>query len=261
MLSNMSKPIQFACLGALAIIIGLISPFAGYAADTKVAVAANFTEPSKEIATAFQKATGHTATLVFGASGAFYTQIAHGAPFEVFLSADADRPKKAEQGGLTVSGTRFTYAVGRLMLYSATTGLIDDNGAVLKRGAFNKIAIADPLVAPYGAAAVQAMQKLGVYSALEPKIVKGSSLTQAYQFTATGAADLGFVAYSQVIAVPGGSRWLVPAKLHQPIEQQAVLLLTGAHNPAALAFVKFMRSPQAVKIIKRYGYETHRSPQ
>ncbi len=255
----MTKIFQSAHQALLVIGVALALPVAASAADTRVAVATNFTEPSKEIAAAFQKATGHTATLVFGASGAFYTQIAHGAPFEVFLSADADRPKKAEQDGLTVRGTRFTYAVGRLMLYSTTLGLIDDNGAVLKRGNFNKIALADPLVAPYGVAAVQTMQSMNVYSALEPKIVKGSSLTQAYQFSATGAAELGFVAYSQVIAVQGGSRWLVPAKLHKPIEQQAVLLLTGAHNPAALAFVKFMRSPQAVKIIKRYGYETGRS--
>ncbi len=237
--------------------LALTLPFAAHAAETQVAVAANFAEPAKEIATAFRKATGHAAILSFGASGAFYTQMAHGAPFEVFLSADTDRPKKAEQDGLGVPGTRFTYAVGRLVLYSATPGLVDDKGAVLQRGTFSKIAIADPLVAPYGVAAVQVMKRLGVDHALAPKIVKGSSLTQAYQFTATGAAELGFVAYSQIITVPGGSRWLVPATFHKPIDQQAVLLWTGAKNPAARAFLAFMRGPQAVAIIKRYGYETH----
>ena len=227
-----------------------------WAADTRVAVAANFTEPAKEIAAAFAKATGHNAVLSFGSSGAFYTQMAHGAPFEVFLSADADRPKKAEEEGLAVPKSRFTYAIGRLVLYSTTPGLVDSKGAVLKTGSFAKIAIADPAAAPYGAAAVQAMTKLGVYAALEPKIVKGSSITQAYQFVATDAAELGFVALSQVVTVPGGSRWIVPKTLHAPIDQQAVLLKTGAANPAAAAFMKFLKSRPALAIIKRYGYET-----
>ncbi len=226
------------------------------AADTQVAVAANFTEPAKEIAAAFAKATGHNAILSFGSSGAFYTQMAHGAPFEVFLSADADRPKKAEQEGLGVPGSRFTYAIGRLVLYSKTPDLVDDRGAVLKAGRFEKIAIADPVAAPYGVAAVQTMTKLGVSSALTPKIVKGTSITQAYQFVATGAAELGFIALSQVINEPGGSRWIVPTTLHAPIDQQALLLWTGAKNPAAKAFLKYLKTPAAIAIIKRYGYET-----
>ena len=225
------------------------------AADTQVAVAANFTEPAKEIATAFKAATGHTAILSFGSSGQFYAQMARGAPYEVFLSADADRPKKAEQDGLGVPGARFTYAVGRLVLYSKTPGLVDGAGAVLAAGRFNKLSIADPAAAPYGAAAVQTMQKLGVYGALKPKIVTGSSITQAYQFVETGAAELGFVAYSQVINVPGGSRWLVPAADHAPIDQQAILLYTGQNNVAAKAFLSFLKSPASVAIIKKYGYE------
>jgi len=227
------------------------------AADTQVAVAANFTEPAKEIAAAFHAATGDTAVLSFGSSGAFYTQMSHGAPFEVFLSADADRPKKIEQDGLGVAGSRFTYAIGRLVLYSTTLGLVDGGGAVLGQGRFQKISIADPMAAPYGAAAIQTMQKLGLYETLTPKIVRGTSIMQAYQFVATGAAELGFVALSQVINVPGGSRWVVPTSLHAPIDQQAILLSTGAKNPAALAFVKFLKSPAAVVIIKRYGYETN----
>lgn len=243
-----------------ALVVGLLAALAlaapAVAAETQVAVAANFTEPAKEIAAAFTKATGNTAVLSFGASGAFYTQMAHGAPFEVFLSADADRPKKAEEDGLGVAGSRFTYAIGRLVLYSATPGVVDDGGAVLGTGTFAHLSIADPAAAPYGAAAMQAIDRLGLTAALTPKIVKGSSITQAYQFVATGAAELGFVAQSQVINVSGGSRWLVPAKLHTPIDQQAVLLKTGAGNPAAAAFVKFLRGPEAVAIIKRFGYET-----
>ncbi|WP_219894596.1 molybdate ABC transporter substrate-binding protein [Aquisediminimonas profunda] len=228
------------------------------AGETQVAVAANFTEPAKEIAAAFQRATGHKAVLSFGASGAFYTQISHGAPFEVFLSADAERPLKAEQDGLAVSRSRFTYAIGRIVLYSVTPGLVDAKGAVLRRGGFDKIAIADPATAPYGVAAVQTLQKLGVYPAVSPRIVKGSSIAQAYQFVATGAADMGFVALSQLVNVSGGSRWVVPKALHAPIEQQAILLKTGATNRAARAFLAFLKSRQAIAIIQRYGYETHR---
>ena len=225
------------------------------AADTQVAVAANFTEPAKAIAAAFKAETGHTATLSFGSSGQFYTQMAHGAPYEVFLSADAERPEKAEQEGLSVPGTRFTYAVGRLVLYSKTPGLVDAKGAVLKSDRFAKLAIADPTAAPYGEAAVETMRKLKVYDALAPRIVRGSSITQTYQYVATGNAELGFVALSQVIDEPGGSRWLVPAADHAPIQQQAVLLRTGEKNPAARAFMTFLKSPAAVAIIKRYGYE------
>jgi molybdate transport system substrate-binding protein len=225
------------------------------AAETQVAVAANFTEPAKEIAMAFKAATGHTATLSFGSSGQFYSQMAHGAPYEVFLSADADRPLAAERDGLGVTGTRFTYAIGRLVLYSKTPGLVDGAGAVLAGGKFNKLSIADPTAAPYGVAAVQTMQKLGVYAAVQPKIVKGSSITQAYQFVDTGAAELGFVALSQVINTPGGSRWVVPAADHAPIDQQAILLYTGKDNAAAKAFLAFLRTPAAIAIIKKYGYE------
>lgn len=225
------------------------------AAETQVAVAANFTEPAKEIAAAFKAATGHTALLSFGSSGEFYAQMAHGAPYDVFLSADADRPKRAEQDGLGVAGTRFTYAVGRLVLYSKTPGLVDGAGAVLSSGKFNKLSIADPAAAPYGAAAIQTMQKLGVYNAIKPKIVTGGSIAQAYQFVQSGAAELGFVAYSQAINVTGGSRWLVPATDHAPIDQQAILLYTGQNNAAAKAFLSFLKSPASVAIIKKYGYE------
>lgn len=237
-------------LAALAAL--LASPL--LAAETHVAVAANFTEPAKAIAAAFKKATGHKAILAFGASGTFYAQISHGAPFDVFLSADSDRPARAEQDGLAVLGTRFTYAVGQLVLWSATPGLIDPEGAVLRKGGFEKIAIADPAAAPYGVAAIETMRRIGVYDGLKRKIVTGSSIAQTYQFASTGAAQLGFVALSQVIATPGGSRWIVPARLHGPIAQQAVLLKAGAANPAATAFLEYLKSRPALAIIRRYGY-------
>lgn len=228
-------------------------------ADTvHVAVAANFTEPAREIAAAFRRASGDDAVLSFGASGAFYTQIANGAPFEVFLSADADRPAAAERAGLVVPGSRFTYAVGTLVLYSTRPGLVDAGGGVLRRGNFAKLAIADPAVAPYGVAAVETMRRMGLEAALAPKLVKGSSIAQAYQFVATSAADLGFVALSQVIGVPGGSRWIVPERLHAPIAQQAVLLKTGADSKAARAFMAFLKSGTARAIIRRYGYTVAR---
>ncbi len=240
----------------LALFAALFVAAPAFAADIQVAVAANFTEPAKEIAAAFKKATGKEAGLVFGSSGAFYTQITQGAPFDVFLSADPDRPMKAESDGVGVPGTRFTYAIGRLVLYSTQAGLVDDGGKVLARGNFNKLSIADPTAAPYGVAAIRTMTKMGVYSKVAKKIVKGSSIAQAYQFVSTGAAELGFAALSQVINQPGGSRWVVPMAMHKPINQQAILLFNGAKKPEATAFLKFLKGPEARAIIKRYGYET-----
>jgi molybdate transport system substrate-binding protein len=249
------RPVLAAALvGALSLALGAASAIAG---ETKVAVAANFTEPAKEIATRFEAATGHKAVLSFGSSGQFYTQIANGAPYEVFLSADSERPAKAETDGLTVAGTRFTYATGRLVLFSKTPGLVDAKGAVLKTGKFEKLAIADPKAAPYGQAAVETLTKLKLYDTLKPKIVTGASITQTYQYVQTGAAEVGFVALSQVVNETGGSRWLVPAVDHTPIDQQAVLLKTGADSVAAKAFLQFLKGKDAKAIIKRYGYEVH----
>jgi len=224
------------------------------AADVQVAVAANFTEPAKQIAAAFEARTHDHVLLSFGSSGQFYAQIAHGAPYEVFLSADADRPVQAEKAGLAVAGTRFTYAVGRLVLFSKTPGLVDDRGGVLRSDRFRKLAIADPALAPYGAAAVQTMTRLGVYDALKPKLVTGTSINQADEFVETGAAELGFVALSQVIGESGGSRWLVPESDHAPIEQQAVLLDPGKDDQAAKAFLAFLKGPEARRVIQRFGY-------
>jgi molybdate transport system substrate-binding protein len=235
--------------------VSLMMTASALAAETKVAVAANFTEPAKEIAARFEAKTGDKVTLSFGSSGQFYTQIANGAPYEVFLSADSERPTKAEADGLAVAGSRFTYATGRLVLWSKTPGLVDAKGAVLAKGGFEKLSIADPKAAPYGLAAIETLTKLKLYDALKPKIVQGASITQAYQYVQTGAAELGFVALSQVINEPGGSRWLVPTGNHTPIDQQAVLLKTGADSATAKAFLKFLKGPEAKAIIKRYGYE------
>jgi len=236
-----------------------LTPLAARAADAQVAVAANFAEPAKAIADAFKTATGHTVTLSFGASGQFYAQIAAGAPFEVFLSADAERPIRAEQDGLGVKGSRFTYAVGRLVLYSKTPGLVDPEGRVLAGDRFERIAIADPLAAPYGAAAIETLKSLKLYDRLKPRIVTGSSIAQTYQFVETGAAEIGFVALSQVVNTPGGSRWLAPERNHSPINQQAILLKTGERNPAARAFLAFLKTPAATDIIRRYGYQLPRA--
>lgn len=243
----------------IAALLSVVLGGTAFAGETKVAVAANFTEAAKEIAAKFKARTGHDASLSFGASGQFYTQIANGAPYEVFLSADAERPQKAETEGLAVPGSRFTYATGRLVLFSKTPGLVDGpntkGGAVLKTSKFEKLSIADPKTAPYGQAAVETLTKLKLYDALKPKIVQGASITQAFQYVQTGAAELGFVALSQVINEPGGSRWVVPAADHAPIDQQAVLLKTGADSEAAKAFLTFLKSGEARAIIKRYGYE------
>ena len=241
---------------AAAFLVALALGAPALAGEVNVAVAANFTAPAAEIAAAFEKAGGDKAVLSFGSSGQFYAQIANGAPYQVFLSADAERPAKAEQDGLAVAGTRFTYAVGKLVLWSKTPGLVDPAGAVLAKGGFAKLAIADPTAAPYGLAAVQTMKALGLYDRLRPKIVQGASITQALQFVDTGNAELGFVALSQVADRKDGSRWLVPEADHEPIVQQAVLLKTGAANPAARAFLAFLKGPQARAIIEKYGYAT-----
>lgn len=245
------RPLMIVLAAGLALLAG----GSAMADETRVAVAANFTEPAKAIAARFEASTGHRAILSFGASGQFYTQIANGAPFEVFLSADAERPTRAEAEGLAVAGTRFTYATGRLVLWSTTPGLVDARGAVLARGKFEKLAIAEPKSAPYGLAAVETLTRLKLQDSLKPKIVTGSSITQTYQYVQTGAAELGFVALSQVINQPGGSRWIVPPANHTPIDQQAVLLKTGAGNPAAKAFLVFLKGQEAKTIIRRYGYE------
>jgi molybdenum ABC transporter, periplasmic molybdate-binding protein len=225
--------------------------------EVQVAVAANFTAPMKAIAADFEKDTGHKARLAFGSTGKFYAQIRNGAPFQVFLAADDTTPARLEKEGMTVPGSRFTYAVGTLVLWSAKPGFVDARGEVLKKGDFAHLALANPKVAPYGAAAVEVMEKLGVLESLEPRFVLGENIAQTQQFVVTGNAELGFVALSQVMKngkVGEGSAWVVPAKLHTPIRQDAVILASGRGNAAAEALMEYLKSAKAAAIIKSYGY-------
>ena len=223
------------------------------AGQTQVAVAANFTEPAEEIAALFKQKTGDEAILSFGASGPFFTQIIHDAPFQVFLSADELRPRAAVDQGYAVKGTEFAYAIGKLVLWSKVVDVSKGEEA-LKAGGFAKLAIADPAAAPYGAAAIETMKALRVYDALQPKIVLGNNIAQAFQFVDTKNAELGFVALSQLEGATEGSRWLVPQDLYAPIRQDAVLLKKGENDQASKAFLEFLKGPEARAIIEKFGY-------
>jgi molybdate transport system substrate-binding protein len=226
-------------------------------AQVQVAVAANFTAPMQAIAADFEKDTGNKVVASFGATGQFYAQIKNGAPFEVFLAADDSTPAKLENEGQTVPGSRFTYATGALALWSAQDGYVDENGDVLKKNQYRHLAIANPKTAPYGLAATQVLDKLGLTQAVASKIVEGQNISQAQQFVATGNAELGFVALSQIYKngkITGGSAWIVPASLHEPIRQDAVILVKGKDNPAARAFVEYLKGPKAAEVIKSFGY-------
>lgn len=228
-----------------------------FAEEVQVAVAANFTAPMKAIAADFEKATGHKVVATFGATGKFYAQIVHGAPFDVFLAADDETPAKLEKESGTVAGTRFTYAIGKLVLWSAKPNFVDARGEVLKKGAFAHLALANPKLAPYGLAAEEAMKKLGVHDALQAKFVQGDSIGQTYSFISTGNAEIGFVALSQVYEagkIKSGSGWIVPANLHSPIRQDAVILNKGKDNKAAAALLDYLKSEPAKALIRSYGY-------
>ncbi|TCV68259.1 molybdate ABC transporter substrate-binding protein [Pseudomonas fluorescens] len=228
------------------------------AAEVQVAVAANFTAPIQAIAANFEKDTGHKLVTAYGATGQFYTQIKNGAPFEVFLAADDTTPARLESEGDTVKGSRFTYAVGTLALWSAKAGHVDNQGQVLKRNDFQHLSIANPKTAPYGLAATQVLDKLGLTDQVKSRLVEGQNITQAYQFVSTGNAELGFVALSQIYKdgkVTSGSAWIVPAELHDPIKQDAVILTKGRDNPAAVALVDYLKGPKAAAIIQAYGYQ------
>jgi molybdate transport system substrate-binding protein len=241
---------QFA-VAISALTVAFVTPVA--AGTTHVAVAANFTEPSKEIAALFKARTGHEAVLIFGASGAFYTQITHEAPFEVFLSADSERPRLAVDNGYAVPDSLFTYAIGKLALWSRVVDVTKGEEA-LKTGAFSKLAIANPNSAPYGTAAIETLKALNLYDSFQSKIVQGSSIAQAFQFVDTKNAEVGFVALSQIINTTDGTRWLVPEKLYTPIRQDAVLLKRGANDAASKAFVEFLKGPEARAVIQKFGY-------
>ncbi|NWG87790.1 MAG: molybdate ABC transporter substrate-binding protein [Hydrogenophilaceae bacterium] len=239
------------------LVAGLLSTFTAHAEDVSVAVAANFTAPMKAIAAEFAKDTGHQAQLSFGSSGKFYAQIKNGAPFQVFLSADDETPAKLEQEGATVPGSRFTYAVGTLVLWSRDPNLVDAKGEILRRGGFNKVAIANPKLAPYGKAAIEVLTGMGVLDAVSSKFVQGENIAQTHQFVTSGNAGLGFIALSQVTKdghLTGGSGWIIPDSMHSPIRQDAVLLSSGKDSPAAQALLKYLKGDKARAIIKSYGY-------
>ncbi|HDS1737347.1 molybdate ABC transporter substrate-binding protein [Pseudomonas sp. BP8] len=236
----------------------LISCNTAWADEVQVAVAANFTAPIQALAKDFEKDTGHKLVAAFGSTGQFYAQIKNGAPFEVFLAADDSTPAKLESEGDSVKGSRFTYAIGTLALWSAKPGYVDAQGAVLKKNEFQHLSIANPKAAPYGLAATQVLDKLKLTEATKAKIVEGQNITQAFQFVSTGNAELGFVALSQIYKdgkIDNGSAWIVPADLHDPIKQDAVILNKGKDNPAAQALVEYLKGPKAAAVIKSYGYE------
>ena len=244
--------------GALAALIGCLAVTGVQADEVQVAVAANFTAPIQAIASDFEKDTGHKLIAAYGATGQFYTQIKNGAPFEVFLAADDSTPEKLEKEGDIVPGSRFTYAIGTLALWSAKDGYVDDAGQVLEKNQFKHLSIANPKAAPYGLAATQVLAKLGLTDKVKDKIVEGQNITQAYQFVSTGNAELGFVALSQIFKdgkVSHGSAWIIPESMHDPIKQDAVILKKGENNPAAKALTEYLKGPKAEAIIKSYGYQ------
>lgn len=237
------------------VLLGFFRPSLSVAAEATVAVAANFTAAAKEIASTFMAETGHEVALSFGSTGQLYTQITQGAPFDVFLAADQARPRKAVEEGFAVADTLFTYATGRIVLFSTKPDLVTGE-ATLSDPAFEKIAIANPATAPYGAAAVEAMTNIGVYDRLAPKIVQGNNIAQTFQFVKTGNAEVGFVALSQIVNTESGSRWIVPSDLYSPIAQDAVLLARGENNEAARAFIASLSGPEARQVKEKYGYGT-----
>jgi molybdate transport system substrate-binding protein len=227
------------------------------AEDISVAVAANFTAPMKLIAAEFEKDSGHKVVASFGSTGKFYAQIKNGAPFAILLAADDETPAKLVKEGAGAAGSQFTYAVGKLVLWSAKSGYVDGAGAVLKKGDFAHLSLADPKLAPYGAAGIETLKAMGAYEAAAPKIVTAENITQAYQFISSGNAELGFVALSQVLkdGKIEGSSWLVPANLYAPIRQDAVILEPGKGRAAVEALMKFLKGDKAKAIIKSFGYE------
>lgn len=229
-----------------------------HADEVQVAVAANFTGPMQVIAPLFERDTGHKAVLSYGATGKFYAQVVNGAPFEVLLAADDETPARLARESHGVAGSAFTYAIGTLVLWSANPDLVDARGEILKKGGFRHLAIANPKTAPYGAAALQTMGKLGVAESLKPLFVQGENISQTQQFVATGAAELGFIAYSQVIKngrIGTGSGWIVPGQLHDPIRQDAVILAKGRDKAAALALMAYLKGDKAKGVIRSFGYE------
>jgi len=246
-----------ACFFVLAAALFFSTTGTSAAAEVSAAVASNFTKPMREIAAGFERKTGHKVVLSFGSTGKLYAQIRNGAPFDLFLAADHETPAKLETEGQGVVGSRFTYAIGRLVLWSARPGYVDQHGEILRKGSFRHIAIANPKTAPYGAAARQVLERLGLWTTVAPHIVQGENIAQTHQFVASGNAELGFIALSQLrdAGRDAGSLWLVPRELHDPIAQDAVLLQRGKDNPAARELLAYLQGAEARAIIESYGYD------
>jgi molybdate transport system substrate-binding protein len=244
-------------VAAVAVLCGLTSSQV-IAGEVTVAVASNFAAPMERIVAQFQYDSGHTVKVSLGSSGKFYSQIRGGAPFDVLLGADEEIPQRLVQEGLAVGGSRFVYAMGKLVLWSAQPGLVDAQGAVLRKGGYDKLAIAEPRLAPYGMAAKETLERIGLWNAIQRKLVTGENVSQTYQFAATGNAELAFIALSQVMRdgkVNEGSWWLVPFEMYKPIRQGIVLLSRAKDQTAARAFIAFLKSEKAATIIRSYGYE------
>ena len=240
-------------LGAM----GAVASATVCAEEIQVAVAANFTAPAKELAPVFEKQTGHTVKLSFGGTGAFYAQITNGAPFDILLAADTKTPQKLEAEKHGVAGSSFTYAQGQLVFWSSDASRVDAEGKALKEMRFSKCAVADPKLAPYGEAAYQTLESMGLLDSYKEKFVTGNNIGKTFQFVKTGNAEVGFVALSQVYkngSITSGSGWIVPAKFYNPIRQDAVLLKHGENSAAAKQFMTFLRSETANKVKKDYGY-------
>ena len=242
----------------LVIVLLLSTSQVSWSDTVLVALAANFTKPMTEISAKFEKKTGHKVELSFSSSGKFVSQIENGGPYEVFLSADEKGPEKLEQDGLVEPDSRFIYAYGRLALWSAKPNYVDDQGNILATGNFKHLAIADPKLAPYGLAALDVLKNLKLFEKLQPLFVQGENISQTYQFVSTSNAELGFVALSQIIEnghIVSGSGWAIPDKYYQPIRQAAVLIKKSNKNPAALALLNYLKSPDALEVIEKYGYK------
>ncbi len=242
---------------ASTLLLLLATPWQAMADEIQVAVASNFLAPLQQIAVAFKKETGHAAILSSGATGKLFAQIQNGAPFEVMISADSQTPKKLVAAGLALADSQFTYARGKLALWSPDAGKLAGEGSVLQQGDFQHLAIANPKTAPYGQAALEVLARLGLTASLTPKLVEGENISQAFQYVASGNAELGFVALSQIYQdgkLTRGSAWIVPSEMHSPLTQDAVLLKKGAGNPAATALLAFLKGDQARSIMLGYGY-------
>lgn len=246
----MKKPLLF--------VLTVTCSLSSLADEVQVAIASNFTAPMQQIAAQFEKDTGHKVVLSFGATGKFYAQIVNGAPFEVFIAADDETPARLEKETQGITGSRFTYAIGKLALWSTSNDTVDARGEVLKTGKFKHLAIANPKTAPYGTAAIETLNKLGLLPTVQSRFVQGENIAQTHQFVNTGNAELGFVALSQIFKegqIISGSAWIIPDKLYEPIRQDALLLAKGKDKPAAIALLAYLKGDKAKVIIKRFGYD------